>query len=48
MKIWGTQNSCQGFSSGASGKEPACLPANARDIREMFNPWVGKMPWRKA
>ena len=22
------------------------LPANAGDLREGFNPWVRKMPWR--
>ena len=21
-------------------------PANAEDIRDGFNPWVGKIPWR--
>ena len=24
------------------------LPANVEDIREVFDPWVGKIPWRKA
>ena len=24
------------------------LPANAGDIRDGFNPWVGKIPWRRA
>ena len=24
------------------------LPANARDIRLSFDPWVGKIPWRRA
>ena len=24
------------------------LPANAGDIRHRFNPWVGKIPWRRA
>ena len=24
------------------------LPANARDMRCGFDPWVGKIPWRKA
>jgi len=35
-----------GFPSGASGKEPAhqCRRYNRRG----FNPWVGKIPWRKA
>ena len=34
----------QDFPGGASGKEPAC---NAGDMRYGFNPWVGKIPWRK-
>ena len=24
------------------------LPANSGDIRHEFNPWVGKISWRKA
>jgi len=24
------------------------LPANARDMRCEFDPWVGKIPWRRA
>ena len=24
------------------------LPANARDMRPGFDPWVGKIPWRRA
>ena len=24
------------------------LPANARDIRHRVNPWVRKIPWRRA
>ena len=24
------------------------LPANAGDMRPSFNPWVGKIPWRRA
>ena len=31
----------QCFPGGASGKEP---PANARDLRHGFNPWVRKIP----
>ena len=23
-------------------------PANAGDVRHGFDPWVGKMPWRRA
>ena len=33
------------FPGGVSGKEPAC---NAGDIRDGFDPWVRKIPWRKA
>ena len=32
-----------GFSGGASGKEPGCQCRRCR-----FNPWVGKIPWRRA
>ena len=32
-----------GFPGGASGKEPTC-PCRRRSL----NPWVGKMPWRRA
>ena len=24
------------------------MPANAGDVRDSFNPWVGKTPWRRA
>ena len=24
------------------------LPASAGDIRDGFDPWVGKIPWRRA
>ena len=24
------------------------LPANAGDVRGAFNPWVGKIPWKRA
>ena len=35
-----------GFPGDASGKEPAC---QCRDIKRCrFDPWVGKMPWRRA
>ena len=23
------------------------LPSSVRDIRDMFDPWVGKIPWRR-
>ena len=33
-----------GFPSGTSIKNP---PANAGDMRG-FDPWIGKIPWRRA
>ena len=36
----------QGFPGGASGKEPACHCRTYK--RHRFDPWVGKMPWRRA
>ena len=35
-----------GFPGSASGKEPACQCR--RHKRHEFNPWVGKIPWRRA
>ena len=35
-----------GFPGGASGKEPVCQ--YRRHKRHEFNPWVRKIPWRKA
>ena len=35
-----------GFPGGSSGKEPACQCRRRK--RLSFNPWVGKIPWRKA
>ena len=34
-----------GFPGGTSGKEFAC---NAGDVTDVFDPWVGKVPWRRA
>ena len=34
-----------GFPGGASGKEPSCQCK--RPKRCGFNPWVGKIPWRR-
>ena len=34
-----------GFPSGASGKEPACQ-CRRRETR--FDPWIGKIPWRRC
>ena len=36
----------QGFPGGASGKEPACQCRRRK--RCGFDPWVGKIPWRRA
>ena len=35
-----------GFPGGASGKEPACCWRRLK--RHGFDPWVGKIPWRRA
>ena len=35
-----------GFPGGASGKELACQCRRHKRCR--FNPWVGKIPWRRA
>ena len=37
---------CMGFQGGASGKEPPCQCR--RNKRCIFDPWVRKIPWRKA
>ena len=34
------------FTGGASGKEPACQCR--RHKKHKFNPWVWKIPWRRA
>ena len=39
-------NNIQGFPGGPSGKKPACQ--HRRHTRSVFNPWVGKISWRKA
>ena len=35
-----------GFPGGASGKEAACQCKRCK--RRKFNPWVRKIPWRRA
>ena len=35
----------RGFPGGTSGKEATCQ--RRRPKRCEFNPWVGKMPWRR-
>ena len=34
-----------GFSGGTSGKDPTCQCRRSK--RRGFNPWVGKIPWRR-
>ena len=36
----------RGFQGGASGKEPACQFRRLK--RHRFDPWAGKIPWRRA
>ena len=38
----GTHSSILGFPSGSDSKESVC------NVRPGFNPWVGKIPWRRA
>ena len=35
----------KGFTGGSDGKESA---GNAGDMRLRFDPWVRKIPWRRA
>ena len=35
----------QGFPGGVVGKEPACQCRRCK--RHGFNPWFGKIPWRR-
>ena len=35
----------KGFAGGITVKN---LPASAGDMRRGFDPWVGKLPWRRA
>ena len=35
----------QGFTGGASGKEPTCQ--GRRHRRHQFDPWLGEIPWRR-
>ena len=37
---------CSGFPGGARGNEPACQCRRHKRCR--FNPWVRKIPWRRA
>ena len=39
-------NGPRGFPGGARGKEPTC--PSGRRKRHRFDPWAGKIPWRRA
>ena len=41
-----TLRQCLGFPGGTSGKEPGCQYRRCK--RQRFDPWVGKIPWRRA
>ena len=45
IQIWWGCQVFMGFQGGLSGKE---LPTNAEDRRCRLDPWVGKIPWRRA
>ena len=42
--FWATLIAIKGYPCGLVVKN---LPANARDARDGFDPWVGKIPWRR-
>ena len=44
QKSWDSYSGL-GFSGGASGKEPTSQCR--RHKRQGFDPWVGKIPWRR-
>ena len=44
-KIWMPMSIVLGFPGGTSAKEPACQCR--RHKRCGFDPWVGKIPWRR-
>ena len=39
-------SSCPPFPGGVSGKEPTCQCRRHKRLR--FNPWIRKIPWRRA
>ena len=39
-------NSIMGFPAGTGGKEHACQCKKQK--KHGFNPWIGKIPWRRA
>ena len=42
---WATPVSCLDFPAGANGKEPSCQCWRYK--RWGFDPWIGKIPWRR-
>ena len=40
------QEALRGFPGGDSGKEPSCQCGKHKRLR--FDPWVGKIPWRRG
>ena len=44
--IWTRLRGKEGFPGGSGGKEPACRAGD--EGRSEFEPWVGKIPWRRA
>ena len=42
---WGAISQTLGFPGGASGKESACQSRRCK--KGGFDPWVGKIPWRR-
>ena len=45
MELWELRVYLVSFPGGASGKEPA--RQYRRYKRHRFDPWVGKIPWRR-
>ena len=45
LVVWWTPLALLGFPGSTSGKEPACQCK--RQKRWGFDPWVGKIPWRR-
>ena len=45
-RLRGRKDESLGLWGGASGKEPTCQ--RRRHKRHGFDPWVGKIPWRRA
>jgi len=49
VRIYLLRRSQVAFPGGASGKEPTCpCRRYERGMRGVFDPWVGKIPWRRA